>query len=60
MIKTRILKTETYKGKTIRFSSVYITGGDRAVKAETGSKSAIGRTKKIAFAKLKKKINSSR
>ena len=55
-IKTTILKSKEYKGKTIKFSTVRITGGDYAVKAVCGNISAIGKNKEDAYKRIKKKL----
>ena len=49
MLKARLLKPEKFKGKTIHFCLMYITGGDRPVKATCGEKTAIGKTKRVRY-----------
>ena len=56
MIKRKKLKSEKYKGKTIRFKSIRIAGGASAVKATCGFTSATGNTKRRAFNKIKRKL----
>jgi len=56
VLKKRILKEKKYKGKTIRFTSVRITGGDYGVKAICEGISAIGDNKEDAYRAIKKKL----